>query len=94
MAVDDVAPHYQLVVDRTHEFPTLEVQVEPTEGVARRWGGFDADAAGGDRPCPRASPSGCGAISASIRRSRSSRPRPFARSEGKAVRVIERQAPA
>ena len=50
LAVDDVAPHYQLLVDRTHEFPTLEVQVEPTEDVARRWGGFDADPAGGHGP--------------------------------------------
>ncbi|PYO26788.1 MAG: hypothetical protein DMD86_19165 [Candidatus Rokuibacteriota bacterium] len=42
LTLDDLAPHYQLVVDRTQAFPTLEVHVEPTERVVHEWGGFDS----------------------------------------------------
>ncbi|HEV8437883.1 MAG TPA: phenylacetate--CoA ligase [Methylomirabilota bacterium] len=42
LAFDDLAPHYQLVVDRTRAFPTVEVHVEPGERLVREWGGFDA----------------------------------------------------
>jgi len=90
LAVDDVAPHYLLVVDRTHGFPTLEVQVEPTEDVVHRWGGFDAKRRE--------------AISLSARVAEQLRgylglnphiaivpPKTIPRSEGKAVRVIERR---
>jgi phenylacetate-CoA ligase len=42
LTVDDLAPHYQLVVDRRHAFPTLAVQVEPTERLVQEWGGFDS----------------------------------------------------
>ena len=93
LAVDDVAPHYQLLVDRTHEFPTLEVQVEPTEGVARRWGGFDAARPEAMALCRAHRPSGCGAISASILEIAIVPPKSIPRSEGKAVRVIERRSP-
>jgi len=37
----DLAPHYQLVVDRTQALPRLEVHVEPAEALVRRWGRFD-----------------------------------------------------
>jgi phenylacetate-CoA ligase len=90
LGIDEVTPHYLLVVDRTHEFPTLEVQVEPTEDVVRRWGGFDSR-----RP---------EAIGLSARVAEQLRsalglnphiaivpPKTIARSEGKAVRVIERR---
>ena len=36
-----LAPHYQLVVDRTQGFPRLAVHVEPAEATVRAWGGFD-----------------------------------------------------
>jgi phenylacetate-CoA ligase len=42
LAVDDLAPHYQLLVDRTQAFPTLAVHVEPTERLVQQWGGFDS----------------------------------------------------
>ena len=42
LTVADLAPHYQLVVDRREAFPTLAVQVEPDERVVREWGGFEA----------------------------------------------------
>jgi len=42
LTLEDVAPHYQLVVDRREAFPTLSVQVEPTDRVVQKWGGFDS----------------------------------------------------
>src|SRR5438876_6396768 len=42
LTLDELAPHYQLVVDRTAGFPTLEVHVEPAEARVVAWGGFDA----------------------------------------------------
>jgi phenylacetate-CoA ligase len=42
LTVGEVAPHYQLVVDRREAFPTLEVHVEPEERVVHGWGGFDS----------------------------------------------------
>jgi phenylacetate-CoA ligase len=92
LTLDDVAPHYQLIVDKTHEFPTLAVQVEPTERVVDTWGGFDAG-----RP---------EALALSARIAERLRgylglnpeiaivpPKSLPRSEGKAVRVVERRAP-
>ena len=92
LTLDDVAPHYQLVVDKTHEFPTLAVQVEPTERAVDKWGGFDAA-----RP---------EALALSARVAERLRgylglnpeilivpPKSIPRSEGKAVRVVERRAP-
>ena len=93
LAVADLAPHYQLVVDRTQAFPPLDVHVEPAERAGARVGRLRRDASGGGARCRRGSPSGC---AATLRpepgdRDRGAR-RPFPRSEGKAVRVIERRA--
>src|SRR5262250_2838739 len=41
LTVEDLAPHYQLLVDRRAAFPTLAVQVEPAERLVREWGGFE-----------------------------------------------------
>jgi len=92
LAVEDVAPHYQLLVDRTHEFPTLEVQVEPTEGVARRWGGFDATRPEAMALSARVSERLRGYLGVNPR-IEIVPPKTIARSEGKAVRVIERRLP-
>jgi phenylacetate-CoA ligase len=92
LAVDDVAPHYQLLVDRTHEFPTLEVQVEPTEGVARRWGGFDATRPEAMALAARVSERLRGYLGVNPR-IEIVPPKTIPRSEGKAVRVIERLTP-
>jgi phenylacetate-CoA ligase len=92
LAVEDVAPHYQLLVDRTHEFPTLEVQVEPTEGVARRWGGFDATRPEAMALSARVSERLRGYLGVNPR-IEIVPPKTIPRSEGKAVRVIERHAP-
>ena len=91
LAVEDVAPHYQLLVDRTHEFPTLEVQVEPTEGVARRWGGFDATRPEALALAARVSERLRGHLGVNPR-VEIVPPKTIPRSEGKAVRVIERAA--
>ncbi|MFZ1061269.1 MAG: phenylacetate--CoA ligase [Candidatus Rokuibacteriota bacterium] len=90
LAVEDLAPHYQLVVDRTHGFPNLEVHVEPAERVVQRWGRFDPahpEVAAlrhkvGDR------------LRATLALNPEiviEPPKTIPRSEGKAVRVIERK---
>ncbi|MGH7361680.1 MAG: phenylacetate--CoA ligase family protein, partial [Candidatus Methylomirabilales bacterium] len=90
LAVEDLAPHYQLVVDRRHGFPNLEVHVEPAERVVQRWGRFEP-------ALPEV---------AALRQKVSERlkamlalnpevviepPKTIPRSEGKAVRVVEKQ---
>ncbi|MEK6530728.1 MAG: phenylacetate--CoA ligase [candidate division NC10 bacterium] len=90
LAVEDLAPHYQLVVDRTHGFPNLEVHVEPAERVVQRWGRFDPahpEVAAlrhkvGDRLRATLALNPEIVIEA---------PRTIPRSEGKAVRVIEKK---
>jgi phenylacetate-CoA ligase len=42
LAVEDLQPHYLLVVDRTTTLARLEVQVEPAPAVLARCGGFQA----------------------------------------------------
>ncbi len=90
LSLEDVAPHYQLLVDRRGPFPTLAVHVEPVERLVREWGGFDA------APCERAV---LGARVASQLRGHLGlnpeiavvAPKTIPRSEGKAVRVVERR---
>jgi phenylacetate-CoA ligase len=90
LTLPDLGPHYQLVVDRTRSFPTLAVHVEPAERVVGEWGGFDA--------------AGAQVRSLSARVSECLRghlglnpeiaivpPKTIPRSEGKAVRVVERR---
>ena len=90
LTVADLAPHYQLVVDRREAFPTLAVQVEPDERVVREWGGFEA------------APARLAALSARVAACLRGHlglnpeiavvaPKTIPRSEGKAVRVVERR---
>lgn len=89
LTLPDLAPHYQLVVDRRQGFPTIEVHVEPTEERVRGWGGFDSA-----RP-------EVVALSLRVRELLRAHlglnpevaivpPKTIPRSEGKAVRVVER----
>jgi len=39
LQIKELAPHYQLVIDRERALDTVEVQVELTEEVIRQWGG-------------------------------------------------------
>jgi phenylacetate-CoA ligase len=43
LAVEDLQPHYLLVVDRTTTLARLEVQVEPAPALLARCGGFQVD---------------------------------------------------
>ena len=40
LGVEDLVPHYQLVVDRGTTLARLEVQVEPSPELVARCGGF------------------------------------------------------
>jgi phenylacetate-CoA ligase len=89
LQLEELAPHYQLVVDRREAFPRLEVHVEPSLAQIQRWGGFD---------------SARGEVAALERRVAERlraaltlgpevlvvAPKTIPRSEGKAVRVVER----
>ncbi|HET7342244.1 MAG TPA: phenylacetate--CoA ligase [Methylomirabilota bacterium] len=90
LAMDELEPHYLLVVDRTATLARLEVQVEPAAALLSRCGGF-AD----QHP-----------LLLDVRRRATERlraatgltveltllpPRSIPRSEGKAVRVIEKR---
>jgi phenylacetate-CoA ligase len=89
LQLDELAPHYQLVVDRRHEFPSIEVHVEPSHALVSRWGGFDA-----------ARPEVAALRQRVAERLRAALalgpevvvvgPKTIPRSEGKAVRVVER----
>ncbi len=90
LTVEDLAPHYQLLVDRRAAFPTLAVQVEPAERLVREWGGFE-------RTRPEIA-----ALSARVADCLRGHlglnpeiaivaPKTIPRSEGKAVRVVERR---
>jgi phenylacetate-CoA ligase len=90
LTVADLAPHYQLLVDRRSAFPTLAVQVEPAERVVREWGGFEAA-----RPQVAALSA---RVAACLRGHLGLNPeiavvapKTIPRSEGKAVRVVERR---
>jgi len=92
LTMPELAPHYQLIVDRRQGFPTIAVHVEPAEDLVRSWGGFDSG-----RP-------EVGALSIRVRELLRAHlslnpevaivpPKTIPRSEGKAVRVVERRAP-
>jgi phenylacetate-CoA ligase len=90
LGVPELAPHYQVVVDRTQGFPALEVHVEPSERTVRGWGSFASD---------RPEVLGLAAhVSERLRAHLGLNPpvvivppKTIPRSEGKAVRVVERR---
>jgi phenylacetate-CoA ligase len=89
LTIGELAPHYQLVVDRTQGFPRLTVHVEPAEGLVGVWGGFDA---GGTEVAALAA-----RVGERLRGHLGLNPeiaivppKTIPRSEGKAVRVVER----
>jgi len=89
LAVGDLEPHYQLVVDRSGTLARLEVQVEPAPALIERCGGFDPS-----HPTVVALRADIGArLRAALGLSVEAAivaPRTLPRSEGKAVRVVER----
>ena len=92
LTLPDLAPHYQLVVDRSQGFPAIEVHVEPSEALVREWGAFDSarpevmSLATRVRELLRAH-LGLNPEVAIVP------PKTIPRSEGKAVRVVERRTP-
>jgi phenylacetate-CoA ligase len=91
LTVPELAPHYQLMVDRSQGFPSIAVEVEPTPACVEGWGGFEAR-----RPEVAALSA---RISVVLRAHLSLNPeivvvppKTIPRSEGKAVRVVERRA--
>jgi phenylacetate-CoA ligase len=89
LELPELAPHYQLVVDRAAALPRLEVQVEVTDQVLKAWGGLrPADPMVAALTARVAQRLRAGlAIATDVR---VLAPRTIARSEGKATRIIER----
>ncbi|HEV8531826.1 MAG TPA: phenylacetate--CoA ligase [Methylomirabilota bacterium] len=90
LTLDELAPHYQLVVDRTAGFPTLEVHVEPAEARVRAWGGFDPSRPEVQRLSARVGERLRGHLGLNLAVVIVP-PKTIPRSEGKAVRVVERR---
>lgn len=89
LAMVELVPHYQLVVDRSSTLARLEVQVEPAPAVVARCAGFDAA-----HPIlvdlqRRVAERLAKAIGLSVTLTLAA-PRSLPRSEGKAVRVVEK----
>jgi phenylacetate-CoA ligase len=90
LSMEELAPHYQLVIDRKKALDTLDVQVEVTEALIDRWGHFEDDHLD------------LTALTENIQKLLKDtlgltadvtllKPRTLARSEGKAVRVVDRR---
>jgi phenylacetate-CoA ligase len=90
LTIVELAPHYQLVVDRTQDFPSLAVHVEPAEGVVGAWGGFDAGGAAVAALAARVGERLRGHLGLNPEIAILP-PKTIPRSEGKAVRVVERR---
>jgi phenylacetate-CoA ligase len=90
LAVEELVPHYQLVVDRTSTLARLEVQVELAPAVVARCGGFDTahPALVELRGRVRERLASATGLSADVTLVA---PRTLPRSEGKAVRVVEKR---
>ena len=89
LAVSELAPHYQLVVDHAATLARLEVQVEPAAELIARCGGFAVDHPEIASLRRRAAEQLRQATGLGIELTIVA-PRTIPRSEGKAVRVIER----
>ena len=89
LAMVELAPHYQLVIDRASTLARLEVQVEPAPELIARCGGFAADHPAIASARRRATEQLRQATGLGVELTIVA-PRTIPRSEGKAVRVIER----
>lgn len=88
--LEELAPHYQLVIDRKKALDTLDIQVEVTEEIIKAWGHFEHDRvefSGLTQRIQMLMKDNLG-ITADVRLMK---PKDIARSEGKAVRVIDRR---
>jgi phenylacetate-CoA ligase len=90
LQIEELAPNYQLVLERKRALDTLEVQVEITEQLLGRWGTFDDGHVELSALTERIQflfKDGLG-LTAEVTLLK---PKSIARSEGKAVRVIDRR---
>src|SRR5207244_4508780 len=92
LAVDDLEPHYVLIVDRSGTLARLEVQVEPAAALLARCGGFDAAHPALDEVRRRVTGRLRAAIGLTVELTLVA-PHTIPRSEGKAVRVIDTPRP-
>jgi len=90
LGVEELVPHYQLLVDRRTTLARLEVQVEPAPAVVERCGGFDAAHPVLVDLRRRIGERLAKAIGRSVEVTLVA-PRTLPRSEGKAVRVVEKR---
>ncbi len=90
LGVEELVPHYQLLVDRRTTLARLEVQVEPAPAVVERCGGFDAAHPVLVDLRRRIGERLAKAIGLSVEVTLVA-PRTLPRSEGKAVRVVEKR---
>jgi phenylacetate-CoA ligase len=88
--IADLVPQYQLVVDRTGTLARVEVHVEPAAGFLERCGGFRAEHPAVGELRERVAGRLRAALGLSVE-IRLVPPRSIPRSEGKAVRVVERR---
>ncbi len=87
--LEELEPQYQLVVDRTATLARLEVHVEPSPVLLARCGGLDLDHPAVGEVRRRAAGRLQAALGLGVE-VRVVAPRTLPRSEGKAVRVVER----
>ncbi len=90
LSIDELSPHYQLVIERKRALDVMEVQVEVTEQLVKRWGHFsdglvEMSDLTNKIQCLLKDMLG---LTAEVRLMK---PKTVPRSEGKAVRVIDRR---
>lgn len=91
LSIDELAPHYQLVVNREKALDVLEVQVEISEEIVARWGEFDKGQVEFEsltQKIQKALKENMG-LTADVKLMK---PRTVPRSEGKAVRVVDNRS--
>ncbi|CAN5214984.1 phenylacetate--CoA ligase [soil metagenome] len=90
LSMEELAPHYQLVIDRKKALDTLEIQVEVNEAVIDKWGHFDdghLDLTALTEGIQKLLKDSLG-LTADVTLLK---PKSLARSEGKAVRVVDKR---
>lgn len=90
LQIDNLTPHYQLVVERARALDILKVQVEVTEEMVQKWGRFDD----GQLEFGQLVRQIKGVLKDSLGLTADvelMKPRTIPRSEGKAVRVLDRR---
>ncbi|MFA6212414.1 MAG: phenylacetate--CoA ligase [Candidatus Obscuribacterales bacterium] len=90
LSMAELAPHYQLVIDRKKALDSLEIQVEVNEAVIDKWGHFEdghLDMTDLTEQIQKLLKDSLG-LTADVTLLK---PRTLARSEGKAVRVVDKR---